>query len=317
MNPELSQSQKLDILLKLSKEFNLKEVPNDPAAYTMSCGNGYTLFACVNRSWYFQFEDGITTETYDIESVKVPLTNAKDARKLSKQYNDECEKVALELKGVNSESSEPETVETEVVDDVEAKKKILEALENGDIRKPDQKPASGRIRTKRADTVYNEENSTAYNGSANIEPVNLPAPAGIGGIVRPAVSAAEALAAWREFQELKHAILSKSDVKKIQGKDFVVKSGWRKFATFYNLTDVIVDEQRQDLTNGEFLWKMKVVCTAPNGRKTEGVAICTSTEKKFSHPEHDVYTTCHTRAKNRAISDMIAAGEVSAEEMEA
>ncbi len=62
---------------------------------------------------------------------------------------------------------------------------------------------------------------------------------------------------------------------------------------------------------------MKVVCTAPNGRQTEGVAICTSTEKKFAHPEHDVYTTCHTRAKNRAISDMIAAGEVSAEEMEA
>ncbi len=104
MSPELSQSQKLDILLKLSKEFNLKEVPNDPAAYTMSCGNGYTLFACVNRSWYFQFEDGITTETYDIESVKVPLTNAKDARKLYQMYKDECSRL---IKGTNGEKAEP------------------------------------------------------------------------------------------------------------------------------------------------------------------------------------------------------------------
>lgn len=143
--------------------------------------------------------------------------------------------------------------------------------------------------------------------------VTLPAPTG--GIVRPAVSAQEAVAAWREFQQLKKCILSKTDLVNIQGKDRIVKSGWRKFATFYNLTDRIVDEIKEDLGNNAFSWKMKVICTAPNGRQTEGIAICTSTEKKFAHPEHDVYTTCHTRAKNRAISDMIAAGEVSAEEL--
>ena len=31
--------------------------------------------------------------------------------------------------------------------------------------------------------------------------------------------------------------------------------------------------------------------------------------------EHDVYATAHTRAKNRAISDLVGGGEVSAEEM--
>jgi len=172
MNPELSPSQKLDILLKLSKEFNLKEVPNDPAVYTMSCGNGYTLFACVNRSWYFQFEDGITTETYDIESVKVPLTNAKDARKLSKKYKDECEKAVLELKGVNSESSEPETVETEVVNDLEEKKKILEALENGEIHKPESK--SAQKHTPKQEPIRNE-NSTPRVSRAITIPSNVSA----------------------------------------------------------------------------------------------------------------------------------------------
>ncbi len=85
MSQELSEAQKLDVLLSLSKEYNLKET-DDPATYTMNCGAGYTLFACVNRSWYFQFEDGITAETYDIESSRVPFTNAKDARKLCEKY---------------------------------------------------------------------------------------------------------------------------------------------------------------------------------------------------------------------------------------
>jgi len=134
-------------------------------------------------------------------------------------------------------------------------------------------------------------------------------------IVRPAISAKAALDAWNEFQNLKGAIINESDVMKIQGKNYVKKSGWRKFATFYNLTDKIVEEIRTPTDAGAFIWKIKVECTAPNGRVTEGVAMCSSTEKSGARIEHDTYATAHTRAKNRAISDMIAAGEVSAEEM--
>lgn len=153
-----------------------------------------------------------------------------------------------------------------------------------------------------------------------VEPENeslpaLPPAQGIGGIVRPAVSAMEALAAWKEFQALKSMILEKSDLQRIGNRDFIKKSGWRKFATFYNLTDRITEETQVKNGSG-YYWKIKVVCTAPNGRVVEGVGICSSTEKKFSHPEHDIYATAHTRAKNRAISDMIAAGEVSAEEVQ-
>ena len=134
-------------------------------------------------------------------------------------------------------------------------------------------------------------------------------------IVRPAISAQDAIAAWNEFQGLKTAILSQSDVMVIQGSNYTKKSGWRKFATFYNLTDKITEETRTATENGAFIWKIKVECTAPNGRVTEGVAMCSSGEKSGKRIEHDTYTTAHTRAKNRAISDMIAAGEVSAEEM--
>ena len=137
-------------------------------------------------------------------------------------------------------------------------------------------------------------------------------------IVRPVVSATQAIAAWKEFQDLKKAILQPSDIKKIQGKDFMVKSAWRKFATFFNLNDKIVEETQTPHSDGNgWTWKIKVICTAPNGRFTEGVGICSTSERTFAHLEHDTYATAHTRAKNRAISDMVAAGEVSAEEVSA
>jgi len=135
-------------------------------------------------------------------------------------------------------------------------------------------------------------------------------------IVRPAVSASNAIAAWNEFQELQKAILQPSDFQKIGNKDFKKKSAWRKFATFFNLNDKIVEEvQTQHSEGNGWTWKIKVVCHAPNGRSTEGVGMCSTSERNFAHLEHDTYATAHTRAKNRAISDMVAAGEVSAEEM--
>ena len=37
--------------------------------------------------------------------------------------------------------------------------------------------------------------------------------------------------------------------------------------------------------------------------------------KRFNNAEHDVLTTAHTRAKSRAIADLVGGGEVSAEEL--
>jgi len=135
-------------------------------------------------------------------------------------------------------------------------------------------------------------------------------------IVRPAVTAQQAAAAWQEFQQLKRAGINKSDLQNVQGKDFIKKSGWRKLAQYFNLTDDIVQEVREPMPDGGWVWTIKVKCIAANGRYTIGVGKCASNERKFAHAEHDTYAQAHTRAKNRAISDMIAAGEVSAEEVD-
>jgi len=100
----------------------------------------------------------------------------------------------------------------------------------------------------------------------------------------------------------------------ISGKPYLKKSGWRWIAVHFQLSDEIIAEkleQKKDV----FVWRITVRVTSPNGRFTTGVASCSSKERQFAHLEHDVYSTAHTRAKNRAISDMVGGGEVSAEEI--
>lgn len=136
-------------------------------------------------------------------------------------------------------------------------------------------------------------------------------------IVRPLTTVEGAVKAWHDFENLKNKLLTVEDYQTIQGKKWIKRSGFRKLAVCFGLSDRIVEEQRSDREDGSFMWRIVVESRAPNGRISTGVGICDSKERVFAHPEHDVYAIAHTRSKNRAISDMIAGGAVSAEEMEA
>ena len=135
-------------------------------------------------------------------------------------------------------------------------------------------------------------------------------------IVRPAMTPDDSLIAWNEFQELKSRVKSPQDVIRIQGKEYLTKSFWRKMGTFFNLTDDIVTREieldNNDRTRSAY-YEVKV--THPNGRSVVGIGFCSANERNFAHPDHDIRATANTRAKNRAISDMIAGGEATAEEM--
>jgi len=133
--------------------------------------------------------------------------------------------------------------------------------------------------------------------------------------VQPLYTPEQAAEAWKIFLELKQKLLDKSDYQMIAGKQFIKKSGFRKLIVAFNLTDRILEQERVEREDETFYWRMVVECEADNGRKCTGVGICDSAERNFAHVEHDVYATAHTRAKNRAISDMVAGGIVSAEEM--
>ncbi len=133
--------------------------------------------------------------------------------------------------------------------------------------------------------------------------------------VQPLVSPEQAAKAWRLFLDLKSKLLDKDDYQRIGDTKFIRKSGFRKLSVVFNLSDKIIEQEKTTREDDSFYWRIVTMVTAPNGRTSVGVGICDSKERNFAHVEHDVYSTAHTRAKNRATSDMVAGGVVSAEEM--
>jgi hypothetical protein len=121
----------------------------------------------------------------------------------------------------------------------------------------------------------------------------------------------------QQFYDLCIRLLVDDDFQPIGGKRYKTKSAWRKLAAAFNVSDELVeriydrDPDTDRVTRAEFVVK----ATAPNGRSTIGIGIASKYERSFSNPEHDIPATAHTRAKNRAFSDLFGLGEVSAEEM--
>ena len=136
-----------------------------------------------------------------------------------------------------------------------------------------------------------------------------------------------AKAYWENYEEVVNAILTKDDY---QGTQFKKKSAYRKLATAFQFSDEVVKEDIIKDDKGRVVTaEFHVKATAKNGRFAIGVGMCSlydkinkkdKTEpsefelrKRFSNPDHDIISTAHTRAKNRAIADLIGTGEVSAE----
>lgn len=165
-------------------------------------------------------------------------------------------------------------------------------------------------------------------------------------VVSLAVSVTQALSHWQEYQDLTLRLLKESDYQDAgSGKKFKKKSAWRKYANAFNISDHVSHEEIIRADDGFPLYaRIRVTAVHPNGRTAEADHECHLSERccpakegqhcyketwqkhtcclptcngriHWSHPG-DVPATALTRAKNRAISDLIGAGEVSAEEVE-
>ena len=135
----------------------------------------------------------------------------------------------------------------------------------------------------------------------------------------PAMSPETAKKAMQTYQSICKAMLDDSDYQKImvngQQKEFKKKSAWRKLARAFSISDEIIKEEHEVNEKYE-VWRIYVRASSANGRSVIGVGSCSSRERVFAHIDHDLYATAHTRAKNRAISDILGSGETSAEEIE-
>jgi len=127
--------------------------------------------------------------------------------------------------------------------------------------------------------------------------------------------------AFRTFQEFKQRLLTKDDSVLIAGRQYLKKSAWRKWALACAVSDELVSYDRLPAQgkDSEGNFSYRVVARAfheHTGRCSVGVAVASRKEKKdWAHEEHDIFTLAHTRAKNRAIADLVGGGEVTAEEM--
>lgn len=172
-------------------------------------------------------------------------------------------------------------------------------------------------------------------------------------LIQPASDAKSVAELYENFEEMKSEILDiEGDTQEIGGNRFIEKSGWRKIATAFNLSVEVVEERREIL-DGVVIYTIKSKAEAPNGKSSTEIAKCASNEsnhmeylgdskkevekgteysvddedvlkvdgkwRRLKHPrevnDHNIAATAATRSKNRAISDCVGGGEVSAEEI--
>jgi hypothetical protein len=159
------------------------------------------------------------------------------------------------------------------------------------------------------------------------------------------ISVEEAVEQWHQYQQLTRALLEDSDYQAIGQKKFKKKSAWRKYSRAFNISDRVTHEEIVRGPDGFPVFaRVRVQASHPSGRTAEADHECHVSERccpvafggrcpkagwrghtcctagcnarlHWSHPG-DIPATATTRAKNRAISDLIGAGEVSAEEMD-
>ena len=141
-----------------------------------------------------------------------------------------------------------------------------------------------------------------------------------------------AIEQWDAYQKLCKGLLNETDYQEIIVKEkdengnyirvkrhFKKKSAWQKLSRAFNVNTEIVDRDIERTKMGRV--KEAYYCvraTLPNGRSVESDALCSRSEKgKDKVSDHTIISTAKTRATNRAIAELIGAGETSAEEMAA
>lgn len=141
-------------------------------------------------------------------------------------------------------------------------------------------------------------------------------------VIRP-LDPDELALSFQAYQDLLPKLLTATDWQDAgRGERFVKKSGWRKIATAFDLDVFLVsDDVERDVNGSPLRARVIARAVAPSGRSMDGDGYCSVDEPRFKRDsarqklENDLRGTATTRAKNRAIADLVGMGAVSAEEV--
>ncbi|AMK16288.1 hypothetical protein [Methanobrevibacter olleyae] len=144
--------------------------------------------------------------------------------------------------------------------------------------------------------------------------------------INKVVDVESAKAEWKAYQQLCKELLNDSDYQEYRQKTkdgfifkkFPKKSAWAKLGRAFNVNTEIIGKEFVLTKTGETREAYYCIrATLPNGRTVESDGSCSRHEKgKGEATSHTIRSTAKTRATNRAISELIGAGEVSAEELD-
>jgi hypothetical protein len=139
-------------------------------------------------------------------------------------------------------------------------------------------------------------------------------------VLMPA-DASQVIEGMKAYQSLLHELLDDTDWQSTGEGRFPKKSAWRKIARAFNLSVEIVSIHVERDADGK---PERAECIAraiaPNGQVQDADGYCTLSEFTGRRAddvklENTLRATATTRAKNRAIADLVGMGEVSAEEV--
>jgi hypothetical protein len=137
-------------------------------------------------------------------------------------------------------------------------------------------------------------------------------------VLIPVASPDDLVAAMRNYQVIMHRLLDRGDYYQVgDGQPRIRKSGWRKLALAFGLSDEILDEKRLVDPNdpSHIIYRTTVRVWSRSGRSVQAVGSADSKEREYAHLEHDLRALAHTRAKSRAIADILGSAELVAEEI--
>jgi len=133
------------------------------------------------------------------------------------------------------------------------------------------------------------------------------------------------------FNEFIDAALDKNDdIIKIEGKDYLLKSAWRKLAFCTRISVKLIGKGEKiygrDKSGEYYIWTFKAKAVDRDGREVISSGSCSSRDPFFARKdgklrpsdeinESDIYNTAVSNAISRAISDLIGFGKVPGEEM--
>lgn len=173
--------------------------------------------------------------------------------------------------------------------------------------------------------VLREQKPPTYSEEQNAKPTRrvlndeeIPAPAGaivqVREFSRPIVSVEEGKAAFEQYQALINELVNEKDIIKIRDKTVAKKSGLNKLARFFGISVEIIKDKQETLVGPKggqvLIAKAWARATLPNGQFRVAGGACSSSERRFNHLYHDVFAQAETRAKKRAIEELIGMGEL-------